>query len=71
MSDDIRSLLGLHGYRVLGVSEAGADAIVHVEPPAEAGCTRCGVATSRLHARSPRPSRLLWAFVDGRRDSRG
>ena len=67
MSDDIRSLLGLHGYRVLSVSEEDSDAIVHVEPPAEAGCTRCGVISRRVHARSPRPSRLLWAFVDGHR----
>ena len=67
MSDDIRSLLGLHGYRVLDVSEDAGDAVVHVEPPAEAGCTRCGVVTARVHARSPRPSRILWAFVDGRR----
>jgi len=67
MSDDIRSLLGPHGYRVLGVSEEGRDAIVHVEPPAEASGTRCGVITARVHARAPRPSRLPWAFVDGRR----
>lgn len=67
MSDDIRSLLGLHGYRVLRVSEEDGDAVVQVEPPAEAGCTRCGVITARVHARSPRASRLLWAFVDGRR----
>jgi transposase len=67
MSDDIRSLLGLHGYRVLRVSEEGGDAVVQVEPPAAAGCTHCGVITTRVHARNPRPSRLLWAFVDGRR----
>jgi transposase len=67
MSDDIRSLLGLHGYRVLEVAEEDDDAVVHVEPPAEAGCTRCGVVSARVHARSPRTSRILWAFLDGRR----
>lgn len=67
MSDDIRSLLGLHGYRVLDVSEEEGDAVVHVEPPAEAGCTRCGVVSARVHARSARASRILWAFLDGRR----
>jgi len=67
MSDDIRSLLGLHGYRVLEVAEEEGDAVVRVEPPAEAGCTHCGVVSARVHARSPRASRILWAFLDGRR----
>jgi transposase len=67
MEDDIRRLLGLQGYRVLAVSEEDGDAVVRVEPPAEAGCTRCGVVSERIHARSPRASRLLWAFVHGRR----
>lgn len=67
MSNDIRSLLGLHGYRVLRVTEEDGDAIVHVEPPPEAGCTRCGVISDQVHSRTPRASRLLWAFVDGHR----
>lgn len=67
MDDDIRSLLGLQGYDVLEVSEEGVDAIVRVEPPAEDGCPRCGVVSGRVHARARRPSRLLWAFVHGRR----
>lgn len=67
MEDDIRSLLGLQGYRVLSVAREGSDALVAVEPPAEAGCPRCGVVSARVHARSARVSRLLWAFIDGRR----
>jgi transposase len=67
MEDDIRSLLGLQGYRVLGVTHEDEDAVVRVEPPAGAGCPRCGVISDRIHARSPRPSRLLWAFLHGRR----
>lgn len=67
MEDDIRSLLGLQGYRVIGVTHEDGDAVVRVEPPKEAGCPRCGVVSERIHARSRRPSRLLWAFLGGRR----
>jgi len=56
MDDDIRSLLGLGGYCVLEVSGYDGDAVVRVEPPAEDGCPRCGVITTRVHTRSPRPS---------------
>jgi transposase len=63
MEDDIRSLLGLQGYDVLRVAREGEDAVVEVEPPVEAGCPRCGVITGRVHARAPRPSHLLWAFL--------
>ena len=47
----------------MSVSREGEDATVGVEPPAEAGCPRCGVITDRVHARASRPSRLLWAFL--------
>ena len=67
MGDDIRSLLGLQGYHVLEVSEEDRDAVVSVEPPSEDGCPRCGVITARVHARTCRPSRILWAFLGGRR----
>lgn len=67
MENDIRSLLGLQGYRITGVTHAGRDALMAVEPPAEAGCPRCGGLSTRIHARSARPSRLLWAFIDGGR----
>jgi transposase len=67
MEDDIRRLLGLQGYAVLGVAREGEDAVVSVEPPAEDGCPRCGVITDRVHARASRPSRLLWAFLGGGR----
>jgi transposase len=67
MDEDIRSLLGLRGYRVLEVSEEGIDAVVTVEPPLEDGCPGCGVITARVHTRSGRPSRILWAFLGGRR----
>lgn len=67
MDDDIRSLLGLRGYRVREVSDEDGDAVVRVDPPAEDGCPRCGVITARVHTRSRRPSRILWAFLGGRR----
>jgi len=67
MDDDIRSLLGLRGYRVLAVSDDDGDAVVRVDPPSEDGCPRCGVITSRVHTRSRGPSRILWAFLGGRR----
>lgn len=67
MDDDIRSLLGLQGYRVLGVSEGDRDVLVTVEPPPEDGCPRCGVVSGRVHSRARRPSPILWAFLGARR----
>jgi len=67
MKEDIRSLLGLQGYRVLSVAHEPDDALVTVEPPVADGCPRCGVVSTRVHARAPRPSRLLWSFLGARR----
>ena len=67
MKEDIRSLLGLQGYRVLSVAHEPDDALVTVEPPVADGCPRCGVVSTRVHARAPRPSQLLWGFLGARR----
>jgi transposase len=67
MEDDIRSLLGLSGYRVTGVVREGRDDVVSVELPESDGCPRCGVVSGRVHQRAPCPSLLLWAFLGERR----
>lgn len=67
MDEDIRSLLGLAGFEVLGIERRPDEDIVEVALPPEGACPHCGVMTSRLHQRAKKASRLLWGFVDQRR----
>jgi len=66
MKHDIRSILGLQGYRVGSVEQADDGDTVRVELPEEGACPQCGVLSGRGHQRAPRPSRLLWGFVGQR-----
>lgn len=67
MQQDIKSLLGLQGYRVLAVGQGPEGDEVEVELPREAACWRCGVYSARVHQQTGRRSRLLWGFVGQRR----
>jgi transposase len=64
------AMLGLPGFRVLGVEEGAAELVIEIELVAElVGCPRCGVV-ARAHDRAlveyrdlaafGRPARLLW-----------
>lgn len=66
MDEDISSLLGLAGYKLLRVDRAGVEDVVEVALPAEGACPDCGVLTARVHQRAKKPSRLLWEFIGQR-----
>lgn len=64
------AMLGLPGFRVLGVEESAAEVVIRIETAAElVGCPQCGVVAT-AHDRMPvehrdlaafgRPARLVW-----------
>lgn len=64
---DIRSVLGLQGYRIVAVRREGTEDTVRVELPGEGRCPRCGEGSERVHQRAKRESRLLWGFMGHQR----
>jgi len=66
MEQDIKRLLGLQGYRVLAVRGTQWGDEVDVALPRKQTCPRCGAASTRVHQRAKRPSRLLWGFLGQR-----
>jgi len=63
MEDDIRSVLGLQGYEVVGVRHGVEGEEVEVELPREGCCPRCERVTARVHQRAKRQSRVEFGFV--------
>lgn len=67
MDQDTRRLLDLKGYQVLTSHRYEQEEEIEVEVLSSSPCPRCGAASDRVHQRAPRPSRILWAFLNGRR----
>jgi transposase len=67
MDEDISSLLGLAGYRVMQFEKTLSEDIVEAALPVEGACPLCGVITARVHQVSKKPSRILFGFIGQRR----
>jgi transposase len=67
MEENISSLLGLAGLKVLRIEKRPCEDVVEAALPEGDACPHCGVFTSRVHQRAKKPSHLLWGFIDHRR----
>ena len=67
MAKDIKELLGLAGYEVVSIEDGDDEVVVDVALEKEDACPHCDVFTTRVHQRSPKPSRILFGFIGQRR----